>query len=193
MLQIRPAFSCYYCYENHSCRQCPLEKKMSPILKKYIGDTMEKYIADNIPCIKCKQQTLVVLGDNSPSLDIVCSNCNINIEVKSKCLSVNILPKDITLPHGNYIKYKNRIKSELDLFIIIYKIDRIKKNVIIREILYAPHTIFQNSNIIKVVKCDNNNSSMIVINDRTQLQKINIDENNILNFQNIIEEYIQKN
>jgi hypothetical protein len=166
---------------------------MSPILKKYIGDTMEKYIADNVPCIKCKQQTLVVLGDNSPSLDIVCSNCNINIEVKSKCLSVNILPKDITLPHGNYNKYKNRIKSELDLFIIIYKIDRIKKNVIIREILYAPHTIFQNSNIIKVVKCDNNNSSMIVINDRTQLQKINIDENNILNFQNIIEEYIQKN
>ena len=193
MLQIRPVFSCYFCYDNHSCRECPLEKKMSPILKKYIGDTMEKYIADNIPCIKCKQQTLVVLGDNSPSLDIVCSNCSINIEVKSKCLSVNILPKDITLPHGNYNKYKNRIKSELDLFIIIYKIDRVMKNVIIREILYAPHTIFQNSNIIKVIKCDNNNSSMIVINDRTQLQKINIYENNILNFQNIIEEYIQKN
>ena len=186
-----PPITCYFCNKNHKSRDCPVEKKVSPILKKYIGDVMENYIANNFFCSNCNKKTLVVIGDNSPSLDIICNNCNNMIEVKSKCLSVNKIPHDITLPHGNYYTYKDRIKSKLNLFIIIYGIDRINKDIIIREVLYAPHDIFQNIDIIEVKKQENNNNSTIFVKNKNKLSKMKVcNNNNIINFKNVIENYI---
>jgi len=180
---------CYFCNEEHSCRNCPLEQQIAPILKNKVGILMEHYIANNFKCPLCSKKKLHVIGNNSPSLDIVCS-CGNKIEVKSKCLSVSKLPNDIQLPHGNYNDYINRLKHGLELFIIIYGVDRINKIIKIREILYANHSMMLNENIIKVVKKEENTRSTIIIKDRTKLNMVpvpNIDK--IINFTSEVENY----
>jgi hypothetical protein len=180
---------CYFCNEEHSCRNCPLEQQIAPILKNKIGILMEHYIANNFKCPLCNKKKLHVIGNNSPSLDIVCS-CGNKIEVKSKCLSVSKLPNDIQLPHGNYNDYINRLKHGLELFIIIYGVDRINKIIKIREILYANHSMMLNENIINVIKKEENTRSTIIIKDRTKLNMLpvpNIDK--IIDFTSEVENY----
>jgi hypothetical protein len=159
---------CYFCGEDHTCRECPLEMKMAPILKKKVGAMMEHYVANNFYCPTCNKKEMKVIGNHSPSLDLVCS-CGKKVEVKSKCLSVSKLPNDISLPHGSYIDYVNRLKSGLDLFIVIYGVDRIKKIIKIREVLYASHNMLVKQIDIKVEQREDNGLSTIIINDRSRL------------------------
>jgi hypothetical protein len=159
---------CYFCGEDHTCRDCPLELQMAPVLKKKVGTMMEHYVANNFTCPSCNKKDLRVIGNHSPSLDIVCK-CGKKIEVKSKCLSISKLPTDIMLPHGSYIDYVNRLKGGLDLFIIIYGVDRIKKIIKIREVLYATHTMLTDGSNINVIKRNDNGLSTITIKDRTKL------------------------
>ena len=159
---------CYFCGEDHTCRECPLELQMAPVLKKKVGIMMEHYVANNFSCPSCNKKDLRVIGNHSPSLDIVC-NCGKKIEVKSKCLSVNKLPNDIKLPHGSYIDYINRLKGGLDLFIIVYGVDRVKKIIKIREVLYATHIMLTEGININVIKRDDNGLSTITIKDRNKL------------------------
>ena len=81
--------TCYFCGGNHACRDCPIEKKIAPILKKKVGNEMEHYVALNCSCPCCRNKTLHVIGNHSPSLDIICLNqrCGRKFEIKSKCLS----------------------------------------------------------------------------------------------------------
>jgi transcription elongation factor Elf1 len=141
---------------------------MAPILKKKVGTMMEHYVANNFTCPSCNKKDLRVIGNHSPSLDIVCS-CGKKIEVKSKCLSVSKLPVDINLPHGSYVDYVNRLKGGLDLFIVIYGVDRVKKFIKIREVLYATHTMLTDGSNIRVIKRDDNGLSTITVKDRTKL------------------------
>lgn len=167
-------YKCYFCSENHTCRECPLEAEMAPILKKKVGTLMEHYIANNFLCPECNKNTLNVIGNNSPSLDIVCKECSKKIEVKSKCLSVNHLPNDIRLHHGSYYDFMNRLDNGLDLFVVIYGVDRIKKILKIREVLYIPTISLKNSNTIEILKRNDNNLSTILIKDRISLKQMNI-------------------
>lgn len=167
-------YKCYFCSENHTCRECPLEAEMAPVLKKKIGMLMEHYIANNFVCPQCDKNTLNVIGNHSPSLDIVCRECSKKIEVKSKCLSVNNLPNDIRLPHGSYHDFINRIDNGLDLFVVIYGVDRIRKTIKIREVLHVPTIILKNYNTIEIVKRNDNNLSTILIKNRLSLNQLDI-------------------
>ena len=167
---------CYFCNKNHLCRNCPLEQKLAPILKQKVGDYMEKYVADVLPCPSCNKKDLKVLGNHSPSLDLVCSNCSRKIEVKSKCLSVNNLPVDINLPHGNFSDYNKRQKYGLDFIVVIYSVNRVMKKIKIREVLYMNNSIIKNGNIVEVVKRPQSPLSTIKIRNRNspKIKKLKI-------------------
>lgn len=171
---------CYFCDGNHVCRDCPIEEKLAPMLKKKVGKFMEHYVARNLPCPTCKLKKLKVLGNNSPSLDIICKNCNRNIEVKSKCLSVNNLPSDIYLPHGNFNEYFERQKSGLDFIIVIYSVNRIKKVINIRKVLYMNDEIIKVGDVVKVLKRVDSPLSMIKIDDidSPKIRKVKIKKKN---------------
>jgi hypothetical protein len=156
---------CYFCNGNHICRNCPIEEKLAPVLKKKVGKFMEHYVANNLDCPLCKKRELRVLGNNSPSLDIICDNCDKNIEVKSKCLSVKKLPADVHLPHGNFSEYFERQKSGLDFIIVIYSVNRVKKEINIRKVLYMNDNIIKNGEVVKVERRDSSNLSTIKINN----------------------------
>jgi hypothetical protein len=176
---------CFFCNGNHTCRTCPIENKMAPILRKKVGNLMEYYIADNLECPECHVRKLKVIGNHTPSLDIICSNCNNKFEVKSKCLSVNNLPNDIKLPHGSYIDYVHRLNEGLNLIVIIYGVDRIKKMIKIREVLYANNNLLNKIDIIKVSKRIDNNLSTILIKNKEKLDKLKVQtKNTILTFKN---------
>ena len=184
---------CYFCGGNHLCRECPQETMLAPILKKYIGSIMENFIGDNFCCPSCNKKSLAVLGNHSPSLDIVCQNecCKRKFEVKSKCLSVNTLPKDIILPHGNFEDYKKRQKKGLDLFVIIYKVDRVNKKITIREVLYAKNSQIVKNDNIQVVKRHKSHLSTINISNKNLLSKMQLNKLYQFDFSSIIENYLK--
>lgn len=172
---------CYFCNGDHICRNCPIEASLSPIYKKKVGNMMEYYIADNFKCPECNNQSLYVLGNNTPSLDIICNFCERKFEVKSKCLSIQKIPKDINLNHGSYNNYISRLSEKLNLFVIIYGVDRITKTIYIREVLYANNSLLLNTNIIDVEK--NNKCSIIIIKNKEYLKKLIFKKNTTMNEQ----------
>ena len=104
-------------------------------------------------------------------------------EVKSKCLSVNKLPNDINLQHGNYMNYVQRVKEGLNLIVIIYGISRVDKILYVREVLYADNTDLNDSSIIEVKKRKDSHLSTIFIKSKKHLMKLKLDEENtILSF-----------
>lgn len=161
----RNKFMCDFCGEkNHNSRDCNYEHSFGPIYRLAIGKWAEMYISQ-FDCPRCNTRKLVELNDNSPSLDIVCKNCGQKIEVKSKCLSIKDLPKDIFLPHGNFSKYEKRVKENLDLIIVIYGVDRKSKTFFVRKVLYIPNKELINESKIKVKQNENSFSSQICIPD----------------------------
>ena len=182
---------CYFCEGSHLCRECPQENILAPILKKYIGKIMEEFIGNNFCCPNCKTKNLCVLGNHTPSLDIICSKCHRKYEVKSKCLSVNNIPRDLRMPHGSYNDYKKRQQTGLDLFVIIYKVDRINKKVTIRELMYERNKQIVKGNNIRVVNRNNSHLSTIIINDRNLLTKIELDQLFQFDFSSIIKKYMK--
>ena len=193
-VKVKKQKQCNFCgCTDHLCRQCPIEAKMAPVLKKYIGKIIENFIASQYSCPCCKNKGLSVLGNHSPSLDIVCRSCSRKFEVKSKCLSVHNLPKDIKLPHGSYEEYAKRQNSGLDLFVVIYKVDRIKKIITIREVLYAKNSEIQSKENVMVIKRKNSHLSTIIIKDRNLLTKMELDNLYQFDFSNLISMYVQTN
>ncbi len=163
---------CNFCFGNHSSRECPIEKQLAPTIKKMIGTKMEEFIGEYIVCPYCKKKTLHVLGNNSPSLDIICSSCKKNFEVKSKCLSISNLPHDLILPHGNYFDFLRRRDDQLDFLIAIYGVNRPNKKITIKKILHIKHNeINQNINC-DVIQNSNNTRSTITIKDHYQFTNI---------------------
>lgn len=182
MTTIETPIKCYFCNQNHVCRDCPKESVISSLLKKKVGNTMEYWFANNFNCLECNSDSLIVMGNHTPSLDIICKTCYNKFEIKSKCLSINELPKDIQLNHGSYIDYCNKLKKGLNLVVIIYGVNRINKEIIIREVLYANNIVLKNQQIINVFKKKTSQLSTIFIKDRNKLQKYIIKKNNILSF-----------
>jgi hypothetical protein len=173
---------CFYCNGNHFVRNCPVEKKEAINNKKLVGKFMENYYANNFCCYYCQSENFNVLNNRSPSLDIICNECNNKIEIKSKCLSVDILPIDLILNNGSYKYFLNRLEENLDLVIFIYKVNRINKDIIIREILYFPNYQLKENKIIKVIPREDKNISIIYIPNRNDpnIIKLNVPDNNII-------------
>jgi hypothetical protein len=172
--------SCWFCQAtDHSCRECPIEAAVSNKLRNKAGNEFESYIADNVKCPGCLKKYLKRLNDHSPSLDLVCL-CGLKFEVKSKCLSIKDLPNDIQLNHGSYIDCMNRINNDnLNLFLIIYGVNRIQKEIYIREILYANNIMFKNPNIIEIkpIVLSNKKVSKICIKNRNFMARLNLGPN----------------
>jgi hypothetical protein len=173
---------CFYCNGNHLVRNCPIEKKDSFNNKKIVGKFMEIYYANNFCCYNCQEENFNVLNNRTPSLDIICNECYNKIEIKSKCLSVDILPNDLLLNNGSYKYFLNRLEENLDLVIFIYKVNRINKTIIIREILYFNNNQLKENKIIQIIARKDNNLSFIYIPNKNDpnIIKLEIPNNNII-------------
>jgi hypothetical protein len=80
---------CKFCKSfSHNSFNCIIENKMAPHFKKAVGLKIEDFITENLSCKECNTKNLYKLGDDTPSLDIICKNCDAMYEVKSKCLSI---------------------------------------------------------------------------------------------------------
>lgn len=169
---------------------CEIENKMAPYFKKEVGIKMEEYVTKNISCQKCFKNSLKALKDYSPSLDIVCKSCGAKYEVKSKCLSVKTLPKDIFCNGGNYIEFKKNIDNGLNLFILLYGVNREKKEIFIRNIYYVPNNQLVEEKIIEIAKKNKSTLSTIKIFDREFLKSINIEEK-LLSFKDLYNNLIK--
>jgi hypothetical protein len=182
---------CEFCNGKHITRNCPVELKLAPEIKKIVGNLMEYYFCNSFSCPGCKNKTLSVLGNNKPSLDIICLTCSKKIEVKSKCLSINNLPRDIVCHGGNYNQFINNIENlELDLVVIIYGVNRKKKEIYIRKVYYIPNNILYNSKLVTIDKCINSSLSIINIKNIEKLNNIIIKSNQIISFKNIINKFL---
>jgi hypothetical protein len=155
---------------------------------------MEEHITQNIMCPRCDNNKLYKLGNHTPSIDLVCTECKHIYEVKSKCLSVKNLPNDIFCNGGNYNEFINNIKNkELDLIIVLYGVNREKKEIFIREILYAPNNMLKDNilNNIIISKKNDNQLSSIEIKNKEKLKKIDI-KNKYLSFKELYEVLLKK-
>lgn len=167
--------NCHYCNGPHSCRKCPVETIVAPHMKKIVGTHMESFVANKLECPRCHNMTLRLLGNHSPSLDIVCEHCETNFEVKSKCISAKVIPNDLILDHGNYFDYIARQESGLDFIVIIYGVDRHTKIITIRKILYVPNEIILKKTHFKVLKKRDSTLSDVIIPDNSVLPNITPD------------------
>lgn len=186
---------CYFCGKlGHGTKACKIEKLVAPRMKIIIGNYMENYISSNFQCPSCNCNTLEVLGDCTPSLDIKCSNCNKNYEIKSKCLSVDKIPNDLLLHHGQYNKYMERQSKGLDFIIIIYSVNRIMKNIIIREIMHIKHKDIIQRKCISISRNVKTNNSIITIPNKhhSKINKFNIPLNNIISFKRDVNNIIRR-
>ncbi len=171
---------CNFCGSHtHTSITCGIENKMAPYFKSEVGLRMEEYITENVVCQYCNKHTLKALLDFSPSLDLVCTNCNAIYEVKSKCLSIKELPNDIFCNSGNYNEFIKNISNGLNLFVVIYGVDRKKKDIIIRNVYYASNSVLKNKEFVKIEKKKDNTLSTIRIFNKEKLQKIDFTETRI--------------
>jgi hypothetical protein len=177
---------CYFCgSKSHTCIKCDIENKMAPFFKIEIGIKMEEFITENINCQECGLKELIVLGNYTPSLDLVCKNCNAQYEVKSKCLSIKNLPNNIYCNGGNYTEFTRNINNGLNLIIVIYGVDRKKKEIIIRNIYYAPNNILSNTKYVEINKTPKSSLSLIKIPNRNILKNIYLYSNKIISFEKL--------
>ena len=92
-------------------------------------------------------------------------------------MSAKNLPKDIYLLHGNYNKFEKKKEKGLNLIVIIYKINRRRKSINIREVRFINNDQLNNKNLINCKidsRRDDNNiirmNSIISIKDRTKFE-----------------------
>ena len=177
--------TCQFCNShNHTTRYCPIEKKISPLIRSKVGKMME-HVVSKINCPKCFSNGLLVLGTDAPSLDLKCVICHHQFEVKSKCLSCKVLPNDLKLNGGNYNQYIKRQKEGLDFIVIIYGVDRKTKILKIRKIIHIPNKIIVKNNLNFIVK-KNRNLSTIHIANHNDFISINDFNNCKINLYNFI-------
>jgi hypothetical protein len=167
-----PFTNCDYCNNYHSAKECALEKRISPLMKKIVGYHMEQFVADEIYCPRCNNKTLMSLGTHAPSLDLICKSCSTKFEIKSKCMSNKIIPNDLVFCHGNYNDYKRRQKESLDFILIVYSVDRKTKIINIRRLFWIPDEITGIKECIEVIKKKDSSLSEIIIPNHKNLPEI---------------------
>lgn len=185
---IKPCDFCSSC--DHLTINCTIEKQMAPYFKKEVGNEMELFISKNIKCQICNSNRLKVLGNHTPSLDIIC-DCGAIYEVKAKCLSTKNLPDNIYCNGGNYNKFKENIINGLHLIIIIYGVNRKDKKIYIKHIYYIPNKVLINNSLIQIIKKTDSTLSLINIPNRNVLININSNKN-ILSFKNLYDDLKNK-
>jgi hypothetical protein len=173
---MEPSINCHFCNQNHSCRDCPLEKKMSPILKEAIGHNMEYIAAHLLCCPMCGEKSLRVRGDNSASRDLDCDSCGRFFEVKSKALSYekDYIPSRLVFPHGSFYEYNKRVSEGLHIILLIYSINRKTKTIQVNEIFHVPNKILKKEikQIVHVTQRSDSHLSYIDVKRKQSLKEI---------------------
>lgn len=184
---------CEWCNYNHNSRECPYEKLCNKEIIVKVGQIMEEFIEYNFKCTKCNEYSLRRLGDNSPSIDLMCRTCDKKIEIKSKCLSIEELPNEIVCKGGNYNYFKNNIVNlNLDLIVIIYGVNRKNKVINIREIYWFDNIQLKNQYNVKISLDKNLITSNIYIKNRNLINKIYLAKNITISFEKLIKKLINK-
>ena len=178
--------SCWWCKGNHSSRKCNSELLIKKELKKKVGHVMEKFVEQCIQCPRCSfvnddtNYNFERLGNNTPSLDVQCRVCGLQVEVKSKCLSVNNLPDNIYCKGGNYnMLYHNILDNDLNIIIIIYSADRNSKNITIKEVLWINNNELMSNTNVFIERDDKSTLSNIIISNRNIIPKLPFEIKNI--------------
>ena len=166
---------CYTCgSKTHTSRNCDEEKNLAHFFKQDIGHTFEHVVSQYIDCPMCKESnSFQVLGDNTPSLDLICNKCKRPFEVKSKAFTKNN-DNNITLPHGCWESFKERRDSGLHLIIVLYGIDRQKKNLYVTNVYHASNSMLKDKNerVISVYPLYNSSLCEIYIKNKIDLKKL---------------------
>ena len=163
---------CEYCNNYHNSRECPLEKQLAPLMRKIVGMYMEQFVADEVYCPRCNNKSLNPLGTHAPSLDIICDTCHTKFEIKSKCMSSKVLPKDLVFNHGNYNDYTNRQNNGLDIILILYSVCRKTKIIKIRHVFYVSNEEIKSNKYLQVKKKNNSSLSEIIVPNHKKLPEI---------------------
>jgi hypothetical protein len=74
------------------------------------------------------------------------------------------------------------------MILVIYGVDRKKKEIKIKEVFWIKNNLLTNYNLIEIKK--NNNLSLISIKNINNLEKVYINKKNIISFKNWIEKLI---
>ena len=74
------------------------------------------------------------------------------------------------------------------MILVIYGVDRKKKEIKIKEVFWIKNNLLTNYDLIEIKK--NNNLSLISIKNIDNLEKVYIDKKNIISFKNWIEKLI---
>jgi hypothetical protein len=93
-------------------------------------------------------------------------------EIKSKCMSANVVPNDLIFNHGNYKDYINRQQAGLDIILIIYSVNRKNKTIKIRHVFYAKNEDILHQKCLCVIKKEKSTLSQIIVNDYNDLYEI---------------------
>jgi hypothetical protein len=185
---------CNWCGENHTSRQCNNENMIKLELKVRVGSVIEEFVEKCIQCPRCSKTEggFHRLGNNTPSLDIECKNCGLQVEVKSKCLSVNVLPNQIHCKAGNYYSLiKNIHFNNLNMIIIIYSADRKTKEITIKEAIWIDNYHLQTQTNITIDNIEDSRLSKINILDRNFFPRLSFDIRKI-SFESYIATYLNK-
>lgn len=182
---------CKWCAGNHSSRNCHYEEMIKPQLKNKVGIVIEQFVEKCIQCPLCVYKSgnsyninnyysFKRLANNKPSLDIECSICGLQIEVKSKCLSIDNLPEQIYCKAGNYNSLINNIYyGELNIIVVIYSANRITKNITIKEILWINNNILSSNTNVFINKIPHSSLCNIIIMNRHNIPKLPFEIKNI--------------
>ena len=106
----------------------------------------------------------------------ICKSCSAKYEIKSKCMSNPILPKDLNFNHGNYNDYIKRQSTGLDFILIIYSVCRKTKIIKIKKVFWVPNYLIQSTNIIKVIRKEKSTLSEIIVPDYNYLPYITFNQ-----------------
>ena len=198
---------CNWCKGNHISRQCNVEKLVKKELKDRVGSAMEQFVEKCIQCPQClsvakdysNRETFCSferLANNTPSLDLECKVCGFQVEVKSKCLSVNNLPDQIYCKAGNYKNLiENIYKNNINIIVIIYSADRDTKDITIKEVLLFDNYELRKGINIVINKQANSTLSDITIFNKNTIPRLcfNIKKMSFESFINKIEEELNNN
>lgn len=176
--------TCWWCNGNHGSRYCNFESLIKKELKKKVGKVIENFVEKCIQCPRCSTNvnnfTFERLGNNTPSLDIECKSCGLQVEVKSKCLSVDSLPDNIYCKAGNYNMLQHNIfNNNLNIVIVIYSANRNTKNITIKEALWVSNNELRSNVNVMVTRENRSSLSNVVILNRNYIPKLSFYAENI--------------
>ena len=148
------------------------------------GYGAEDAIAKHCKCPECNGH-LIRLSTNSPCVDLICEQCSLQIEVKSRCMSNQQLPDDIRVMASREDVLRRCInKGTLNIALLIYKIDDTLttskfEEKLVRGVYFIPNKAFNDSNLITFESSSKSSKTIVTIKNIQKFRELpkNTDDN----------------